>query len=636
MVENGCLGESERIGKVSLEPTMRSVKVVVDTCTSNGHFEANHNGNVRIDGISVEWKNLTFHTKIGKERKSLVSNLSGVARPGTLTAIMGSSGAGKTTLLNILTGFYDDSYEGEVQVNGYVRDRQLFNRQSCYVMQEDRLLPVLTVQEALAMSVGLRLPTLTEREKANVVQRSVREWGLIECCHTRTENLSGGEKKRLAIAQELVSNPAVIFLDEPTSGLDNVSSLMCVQVLKGLARKGHTVVCSLQAPSAKLFSHFDMLYMLSEGCCIYNGHVSNLLGFLSQHHLNCPEYHNPADYIAEVAAGAHGNQAGKLASHFTLPPPPPAASDARTTEFETKYGGRIMSTQEKKKVYSAHSCKVSQFYQFRILLKRCWLSTTRNRVAAPLRFAGYVAFAILLIALFYNIGRKATMVIHTAKMYFTVIAILYFQSLIPTVIVFPIEVLVLLRENRNSWYSINTYYLANYLAELPFLTVPVIMFIALIYYPTAQPLEMWRAAGVMLFSVQLASVVQSMGLMVSAVAKLQTAVYVAIPVVSPSFIFGGFCVQDQLLQPWVRWLTSLSPCNYAYHGILLSVYGYDREPLDCDDDFLCLYEHPEDFLEFTGSSGKKLHVLSLALLLFDVVFRLLALVLLRWRLSKRQ
>ncbi|EEC13440.1 ABC transporter, putative [Ixodes scapularis] len=385
MVENGCLGESERLGKVSLEPNMRNVK----------------------------------------ERKSLVSNLSGVARPGTLTAIMGSSGAGKTTLLNILTGFYDDSYEGEVQVNGYVRDRQLFNRQSCYVMQEDRLLPVLTVQEALTMSADLRLPTLTKREKANVV-------------------------------------------------------------------------------------------------------------------------------------------------------------------------------------------------------------------AAPLRFAGYVAFAILLIALFYNIGRKATMVIHTAKMYFTVIAILYFQSLIPTVIVFPIEVLVLLRENRNSWYSINTYYLANYLAELPFLTVPVIMFIALIYYPTAQPLEVWRAAGVMLFSVQLASVVQSMGLMVSAVAKLQTAVYVAIPVVSPSFIFGGFCVQDRLLQPWVRWLTSLSPCNYAYHGILLSVYGYDREPLDCDDDFLCLYERPEDFLEFTGSSGKKLHVLSLALLLFDVVFRLLALVLLRWRLSKRE
>ncbi|KAG0435825.1 hypothetical protein HPB47_018302 [Ixodes persulcatus] len=168
MVENGCLGESERLGKVSLEQTMRNVKVVVDTSTSNGHVEANHNGNVRIDGISVEWKNLTFHTKIGKERKSLVSNLSGVARPGTLTAIMGSSGAGKTTLLNILTGFYDDSYEGEVQVNGYVRDRQLFNRQSCYVMQEDRLLPVLTVQEALAMSVDLRLPTLTEREKANV------------------------------------------------------------------------------------------------------------------------------------------------------------------------------------------------------------------------------------------------------------------------------------------------------------------------------------------------------------------------------------------------------------------------------------------------------------------------------------
>ncbi|CAN8013327.1 unnamed protein product, partial [Ixodes persulcatus] len=149
-------------------------------------------------------------------KKALVSNLSGLARPGTLTAIMGPSGAGKTTLLNLLTGFYDKNYEGEVQINGYVRDQQLFNKQSCYVMQEDRLLPALTVHEAITMSVELRMPMMKDQEKKEKVDQSIDEWGLFECRNTRTENLSGGQRKRLAIAQELVNNPPVLFLDEPT------------------------------------------------------------------------------------------------------------------------------------------------------------------------------------------------------------------------------------------------------------------------------------------------------------------------------------------------------------------------------------------------------------------------------------
>ncbi|KAM7315635.1 ATP-binding cassette sub-family G member 1 [Ixodes scapularis] len=183
---------------------------------SNGSSMEKVNGSRNYESIRLEWKNLTFKVKSGKEKKALVSNLSGLARPGTLTAIMGPSGAGKTTLLNLLTGFYDKNYEGEVQINGYVRDQQLFNKQSCYVMQEDRLLPALTVHEAITMSVELRMPMMKDQEKKEKVHQSIDEWGLFECRNTRTENLSGGQRKRLAIAQELVNNPPVLFLDEPT------------------------------------------------------------------------------------------------------------------------------------------------------------------------------------------------------------------------------------------------------------------------------------------------------------------------------------------------------------------------------------------------------------------------------------
>ncbi|CAN7939696.1 unnamed protein product, partial [Ixodes hexagonus] len=266
---------------------------------SNGRPVTKQRGCRNYESIILEWRNLTFEVKSGKVKKNLVTNVSGAAHPGTLTAIMGPSGAGKTTLLNLLSGHYEKGYKGEVHINGYVRDQMLFNKQSCYVMQQDRLLPTLTIHEALTMSVGLRMTTAPDHVKAQMassVDRLVEEWGLSECRHTRTARLSGGEKKRLAIAQELVDNPPVVFLDEPTTGLDNCSSLMCVQILKRLAERGHTVICSLHAPSAKIFSHFDMLYMMSDGRCIYNGETSNLLSFLSEHGLSCPEFHNPADF----------------------------------------------------------------------------------------------------------------------------------------------------------------------------------------------------------------------------------------------------------------------------------------------------------------------------------------------------
>ncbi|KAH9379891.1 hypothetical protein HPB48_013795 [Haemaphysalis longicornis] len=125
-----------------------------------------------FESVNLKWKNLTYSVKEGKlyvvpGRKMLVENLSGEAQSGTLTAIMGPSGAGKTTLLNLLTGFYDKDYDGEVQINGFVRDQALFNKQSCYVMQEDRLLPALTVHEAIAMSVELRMPYVNATEKAH-------------------------------------------------------------------------------------------------------------------------------------------------------------------------------------------------------------------------------------------------------------------------------------------------------------------------------------------------------------------------------------------------------------------------------------------------------------------------------------
>lgn len=156
---------------------------------------------------------------------------------------------------------------------------------------------------------------------------------LTKAKNTISEELSGGERKRLSIALELVNNPPVIFLDEPTTwvvenffffflllsliiffffsliykynlilsrGLDEVSSMQCILLLQKLAKRlTRTIICSIHTPSATIFSKFDNIYVMANGQCVYRGPSSNVVPFLQQIGIECPIHYNPADFSKE-------------------------------------------------------------------------------------------------------------------------------------------------------------------------------------------------------------------------------------------------------------------------------------------------------------------------------------------------
>jgi ATP-binding cassette subfamily G (WHITE) protein 1 len=270
--------------------------------------------------------------------KKILHSVSGSFAPGTLTAIIGTSGAGKTTLLNILAGFHNNvpglQVTGEILVNGVPRSKSTFRKNSAFIMQDDFLMPSLTPQEALMFCAKMRLPSsISERAKSYRVQTIIDQLGMKEAKDVMTghpegeKGLSGGQRKRLSIALEMITEPPLLFLDEPTSGLDSTTSFQLGKLLRNLANAGHTVIATVHQPSAALFRLFDNVVVLSAGEIAYLGDTKNVGNALADVGVDCPPNENPADWILTMANDPQasmflvGANQEKKKSATSIPPP---------------------------------------------------------------------------------------------------------------------------------------------------------------------------------------------------------------------------------------------------------------------------------------------------------------------------
>ena len=140
----------------------------------------------------------------------------------------------------------------------------------------------------------------------------IRKLGIESCQNVRAENCSGGQQKRLSIALELIASPTILMLDEPTSGLDSVSCLQCVRLLRDLAHNPEqpmAIAASIHQPTARILQNFDRLYVIAvNGQCLYDGPTDQLISYLARYNLTCPTYHNPADFVVEIASADYGEE----------------------------------------------------------------------------------------------------------------------------------------------------------------------------------------------------------------------------------------------------------------------------------------------------------------------------------------
>lgn len=244
-----------------------------------------------ISKIAFSATNVSY--KFGK-RKYGVHEFSFAEESGHLVGIMGGSGSGKSTLLNVLNGSLKLA-SGQIKINGYnlhdLHDREHLKGVIGYVPQDDMLIEDLTVYDNLWFNAKMCFSKSTDAEIKSVVDKSLVNFDLLEAKDLKVGSplrkiISGGQRKRLNIALELMREPSILFVDEPTSGLSSADSEKVMNLLKRQTFNGKLVFTVIHQPSSDIFKMLDRVIMMDQGgYVIYNGNpIAAISYFKDQAH----------------------------------------------------------------------------------------------------------------------------------------------------------------------------------------------------------------------------------------------------------------------------------------------------------------------------------------------------------------
>ncbi len=580
-------------GRVSAEPSYAE---------RNREYLAYASSQYRAEPVNLEWRDLSLSVPLGRSErndgagkyavmeKEVLRRVTGSVRCGQMLAIMGASGAGKTSLLNILAGRADGTQariQGCVNVNGEARDWEKFRLQTAYVLQDDAMFGELTVEEQVMFSAGLRLPALMPRAaKKARVDRILNELGLDEVRDRPiggkfVRGVSGGERKRVAIATEIVTDPSVLFLDEPTSGLDSANALRVMQTLHHLAAHKRTVVCTIHQPRSAIFALFDHILLLSEGRVMYHGPARQACAYFSTLGFNSPPAYNPADFLVDlltvnrrsIRAEMHSMARVQYIAERHRPHAAGALMSDEKAEadwlqwrasfdWEAYIEGQHL--QENRRFQNAWLIELAA------LLVRAARLLARAKVVNIMRLFQVLVFGLLLGAIWLNKGRETTLDARRAipgVLFF--IAINQSGAAYSVLFAFPLERTIVTRERAANMYRTSSYFLAKTVMDTVKSTIFTLIFCGIVYGMVG------FRAGVVPFLLFFLAVLmitvfaESLALAVSVLTGNAQAASSLVTVFIVLFLlFGGFFIGERQMPAWIAPLQWSSCMFYTYNALM--------------------------------------------------------------------
>ncbi|KAL8509518.1 hypothetical protein ACS0TY_016654 [Phlomoides rotata] len=529
--------------------------------------------------------------------KDILNGITGSVDPGEVLALMGPSGSGKTSLLSLLGGrVRDPTHGGSVTYNDQPYSKSLKSRIG-FVTQDDVLFPHLTVRETLTYAARLRLPkTLTKEGKDQRAADVIYELGLESCQDTMiggsfVRGISGGERKRVCIGNEIIINPSLLFLDEPTSGLDSTTALRIVDTLHDIAEAGKTVVTTIHQPSSRLFLKFDKLILIGKGSLLYFGKATEALLYFSSIGCNPLISMNPAEFMLDLANGNVTDisvpselddkvQMGNTTTETKSGKPAPSlvheylveAYETRVAEIEKKKLRTPLSIDEEIKTKVSSSKRewgASWFEQYCILFAR-GLKERRHDYFSWLRVTQVLATATILGLLWWQSGSNDPKELEDQAGLLFFIAVFWgFFPVFTAIFTFPQERAMLSKERAADMYRLSAYFVARTTSDLPLDLILPVLFLLVVYFMAGLRMDVasFFLTIVTVFLCIIAA--QGLGLAIGAtLMDLKKATTIASVTVMTFMLAGGFFVKN--VPAFISWLRYLS-FNYHTYKLLLKV-----------------------------------------------------------------
>lgn len=569
--------------------------------------------------VSLSWVDLCYEATIKKgETKKILNGVSGHVGSGQMLAILGPSGAGKTTMLDILAQRQKGgSVSGDLLMNGHPVDQGVFRRVSAYVQQEDILHGYLTVKETITYAARLRTPEHVTRKEIDLKVQTVMKMLGIEHVQDRkigsefVRGVSGGEKKRCAIAVELVTNPSLIFLDEPTTGLDTFTAMHLLTILKNLTKLGVTVVFSIHQPRSSIFFLFDTLLLLNGfGEEAYFGPAQDAMTFMSSLGITTNRPDNPADFLLDSVSVVRAAEELNP-EDFPFMPPRTQSQDIAAAFRSTKLSAINDQVLAIKRLY-ANDSKLpeamsspyfrSVFQQVMVVSSRSFLNKVRDPVATVVAIVVAILFAVLVGSIYFRLSDGMNGQQDRIGVLFFLTMNTAFSNL-GSLAMFLFDRSIYIREHRNGMYRPSAYYIGKILQDVPLGIFVNFIFTTIAYFmvglqPTAEKFFMFFfiCTLVMLNSYTLC-------MFISNISKNYQVANVIAPLVLVLYLLpSGFLIKLDSIPIYWRWIKYISFFRYGFEALVLN--EFDGLTFDCGTQKGCISDGKEYVTIFYGLNPK--------------------------------
>ncbi|KAJ2357551.1 hypothetical protein GGF43_001395, partial [Coemansia sp. RSA 2618] len=543
--------------------------------------------------------------------RTILNEITGELRGGETIAIIGSSGAGKTTLLNALSGrIVGGQLSGQVLFYGAKRHPGSYKRVTSFVQQDDIMHPLLTVQETLTYAAKLRLPNkhYTAAQKSERVSTIIKQLRLSGVKDSRIGNanvrgVSGGERKRVSIGTELLTDPDLLFLDEPTSGLDSNSSQLVVELVKQIAREQQIgAMMTIHQPSARIFNTFDKVILLSQGHVVYFGPTASAIEYFASIGYHCPMHENPADYFIdlmtldyrtdELLAESRSRVVG-LAHSFL--------------QHGAKHAGLSKSATGDTTETSSFESEISidprntWFVEFRTLAHRDWTNMMRNYMFLVSQGFQSLVTALIVGFMFFYLKHDATSIQNRLGVLFVMVLNSTFPVVMPSMQAYVKERDIMLRERASAVYRVTTFFVSKAMSFIPLALLNGLVFVTGVYFISHLTFEVGKffiALGVYACSNVVS--IAFMLLIGSSVEDVEVAFVIGPAVLTLQLLFGGLLANPSTITPVLRWLRWVNPVSYAYAALIQN--EFDGLEFECKPGSQC-YSSGEQVIQ-TYSMGR--------------------------------